>query len=87
MKTMRERFDEQFTSVWNSKHSEFIRIPDGIKSNMMDFIKQELKKEREEILQMIENYLWFARYGNDDDLNPVYERAFEEIINTIKKRT
>lgn len=83
---MRERFDDTFYEEVNS----FMGTTFGdseLDAKLKDFIEQELKKEREEILQMIENYLWFARYGNDDDLNPVYERAFEEIINTIKKRT
>jgi len=54
--TMRERFDEKFTTVWNSKHSEFIRIPDGIKGNMLDFIDQEISSavtKREEELETL----------------------------------
>lgn len=30
-----KKFEEKYTSVWNSRHSEFIRIPDGIKGNMV----------------------------------------------------
>ena len=83
---MRERFDDTFYEEVNS----FMGTAFGdseLDAKLKEFIEQEIKKEREEILQMIENYLWLARYGNDDDLNPVYERAFEEIINTIKNRT
>ena len=37
-----KEFSEKFTSVWNSKHSELIRIPDGIKGNMQSHFHQLL---------------------------------------------
>jgi len=33
-----KEFEEKFTSVWSSKHSELIRIPDGIKGNIKSHI-------------------------------------------------
>lgn len=91
---MRERFDDKFQVSTGKNHNdtskECFPCEGGYcqmsPAEIKDFIEQELKKERGEILQMIEHYLRLARYGNDDDLNPVYERAFEEIINTIKNR-
>jgi len=41
---------------------------------------QEHKAELEEIQGDIEHQLGLARYGNDDELNPCYERAFENLI-------
>jgi len=81
-KTMRERFDE-FSNrevVGSTKLKDFKYLyPD-----LLDFIEQELKKEREEIVEMIEL---------NKKNNPLGERAvirdesLDEIINTIKNRT
>lgn len=42
-----EEFDKKFETVWSTKHSEFIRIPDGIKGNMIKFIQQRFVSKRE----------------------------------------
>ena len=34
-----EKFEEKYKEVWSSKYSQFIRIPDGIKGNMVSDIK------------------------------------------------
>lgn len=70
MTTMRERFDEQFP------HGN--RIGSSVRANeVLDFIEQELKKEREEIVDWIEKEDWEC-----------FEQTFikEDIINTIKDR-
>lgn len=86
MNTMRERFIKRFESTQSWADGGLVDRNTKI-ITILDFIEQELKNEREEIVEVIEHYLMLARYGNDDDLNPVYERAFEEIINIIKNRT
>lgn len=74
---MRERFDELRKQV--AGHYDVALPPE-----VFSFIEQELKKEREEIEGIVCHQLSLARYGNDDELNHCYERAFENIINTIK---
>ncbi len=39
-----KEFDEKFISVWSTRHSRFIRIPDGIRSNIKSFISNLLDK-------------------------------------------
>lgn len=83
--SMRDRFNEAFIKLPSNKTmSGFVLNCDP--EFVIDFIEQELKKEREEIEGIVCHQLSLARYGNDDELNPCYERAFENIINTIKNR-
>ena len=58
LKSREEEFDNKFGSVWNSKHSEFIRIPDGVKRNIKSFhattISLLLNSLKEEINTMMD---------------------------------
>lgn len=54
-KEIEERFSEKFTSVWNSKHCEFIRIPEGVKGNMFEFIHQVRYQDLTDIIEEIKS--------------------------------
>ncbi len=78
--TMRERFDKKFTYAsftWNGDNATGVKFAKNTKKKMLDFIEQELKKEREEIVEMIEEKDWEC-----------FEQTFikKDIINTIKNR-
>lgn len=73
MKTMRERFDDTFYEEVNS----FMGTAFGdseLDAKLKDFIEQELKKEREEIVNSI---------VKDIDMT---DQQLQDIINTIKNR-
>ena len=91
--TMRERFDEYFEYMsggyYASRMGRHAVHPDDIKH----FIEQELKKEREEIVGMIENQpIEKAHtYGSENaEMYRAYDNGQEQfkkdIINTIKNR-
>lgn len=94
LSSLKERFDEKFRPVYKKSftQNDTMEIPgdclDWISAldDIQDFIEQELKKEREENLEIIERYLGLARYGNLEEVDTCYERAFEDIINTIKNK-
>lgn len=71
--TMRDRFDEKFSGYWRGES-----IPDEIKF----FIEQEIKKDREDIVEIAETH----RVHGDNSRNWEYVNACEDIINTIKNR-
>lgn len=79
--TMRERFDEEFYSNPDTNGDLVIQWKIGdaenTKNTLMDFIEQEIKKEREEIVEWIEKQDWEC-----------FEQTFitKDIINTIKNR-
>ncbi len=52
MKSVRERFNEMF---WKGKDETAFWKYEKSHKRHLDFIEQELKKEREEIVEMIEN--------------------------------
>lgn len=70
---MRERFDEKFPKN-TFGGMQYSYRDGGVKDreNLLDFIEQELKKEREEIVEIIEAYY---------DEAPV-----DELVSKIKKR-
>lgn len=77
MTTMRERFDDTFYEEVNS----FMGTSFGdskLDAKLKEFIEQELKKEREEIVDWIEKQDWEC---------VEQEIIKEDIINTIKNRT
>lgn len=84
---MRERFDE-FSNrevIGSTKLKDFKYLyPD-----ILDFIEQEIRKEREENIAVIE--IWFEGEMNENrGSRLVYEHLAESrdrIINTIKDRT
>lgn len=84
MNTMRERFDEYFEYMsggyYASKMGRHAVHPDDIKH----FIEQELKKEREEILEMIE--LMITNNTRGIPFPTVEESVARGIINIIKNR-
>lgn len=85
MKTMRERFDEYFKYMsggyYASKMGRHAVHPDDIEH----FIEQELKKEREEIVEMIKSKI---RDGSlEIKINTSVGMFAADIINTIKNRT
>jgi len=95
--TMRERFNEKFVefapdgSSWGAglriKHTGTTQDREVL-DNVLDFIEQELKKEREENIAVIQT--WFEGEMNDNRGSKlVYEHLAESIvriINTIKNR-
>lgn len=88
MKTMRERFDEVCKTL-NIK--DFLDL--DFDTKIKHFIEQELKKEREEIVGMIENQpIEKAHtYGSENaEMYRAYDNGQEQfkkdIINTIKNR-
>ena len=60
-------FDSKYTEVWNSKHSSFIPIPQGIKDNMLkDIIQSHIdmwEVEKREMEELMEKYS--TTYGTD----------------------
>lgn len=79
--TMRDRFDEAFIKLTSNKTmSGFVLNCDP--EFAIDFIEQELKKEREEIVEIAETH----RVHGDNSRNWEYVNACEDIINTIKNR-
>ena len=88
--TVRERFDEEF---YKNNDALFDREGNNVSRQMEDFIEQELKKEREEIVGMIENQpIEKAHtYGSENaEMYRAYDNGQEQfkkdIINTIKNR-
>ena len=53
-KEILEKFDEKYKEVWNSELSKFVRIPEGIKGNMLRDISDALYSQVEVIKGMIE---------------------------------
>ena len=86
MKSMRERFDEEFYSNPDTNGDLVIQWKIGdaenTKNTLMDFIEQEIKKEREDIVEIAETH----RVHGDNSRNWEYVNACEDIINTIKNR-
>jgi len=74
MKSVRERFNEMF---WKGKDETAFWKYEKSHKRHLDFIEQELNKEREEIIEWIEKQDWEC-----------FEQTFitKDIINTIKNR-
>lgn len=93
MKSMRERFDEEFYSNPDTNGDLVIQWKIGdaenTKNTLMDFIEQELKKEREEIVEIVSKEFdrqseSCIQFGHEPILYlPDTKRI---IINTIKNR-
>lgn len=73
---MRERFDE-------------LRKKPPTYEELLDFIEQELKKEREECINIAESMRtgWDNEMVNTIDWKDANDWTVDNIINTIKKRT
>jgi len=90
MKTMRERFDETFYEEVNS----FMGTAFGdyeLDAKLKDFIEQELKKEREEIIALVNGKKVIEPDAYDEpvasDIAVCINSKIDDIINTIKNRT
>jgi len=80
-KSMRDRFDERFILTQDYEPGVLAKY-----HVIKDFIEQELKKEREEIVEMIEKKKWrgIACRGNEFEAD-LQNEAYDNIINTISK--
>lgn len=90
MTTMRERFDEKFDN------DEFPFLDKGILEPLLSFIEQEIKKEREDIVEMVESLPAYTPLSDktmskvsDEAKKPRWGSNYlnrEKVINIIKKR-
>lgn len=89
MNTMRERFDEKYKESVLKAYSESQESHIILLADIADFIEQEIKKEREEIVEMVSKEFdrqleSCTKFGHEPILYlPDTKRI---IINTIKKR-
>lgn len=100
METMRKRFDETFINVPTNTTMSGFKLDCDV-NFVIDFIEQELKKEREEIIEIIDKYGKDISKLHDDCIATAHEDskmmlafdmhsrliAVKHIINTIKNRT
>lgn len=77
--TMRDRFNDMF---WKGKDETAFWKYEKSHKRHLDFIEQEIKKEREDIVEIAETH----RVHGDNSRNWEYVNACEDIINTIKNR-
>ena len=78
--TMRERFMEHIDSYENGAE-----LSDALES-IEDYIEQELKKEREEIVEMAEKRKASTNQSFPQPNEKYRNKVIDDIINTIKNR-
>lgn len=82
MNTMRERFLDKFE--YFKRWSACDELTEEHADDILDFIEQELKKEREEIIIDIEK-VFLGEHNNYEEIGTHFEYE-EDIVKIIKKR-
>lgn len=87
-----EKFNGKYKEVWNSKHSSFIRIPDGIKNNMVKDLHQRDQAIKQAVIREIkeipkdkpklgsENQELYVSYSNG------YNQAIKDILTHLNNK-
>lgn len=84
LKEREEEFDNKFGSVWNSKHSEFIRIPDGVKRNIKSFHATTISLLLNSLKEEVENKKWNKANGWSD-VAQGYNNALDDISTLLSE--
>lgn len=94
---MRDKISKDFqdyadSGIWFGENDYTKNFPIG---NVIEWflerfeseIQHAIAQDRKENIEIIKHYRNLAILGNNDEIDPVYEHAFEDIINAISKKS
>lgn len=81
-----KKFDNKYKEVWSSRYSSFIRIPDGIKGNMLKDISSALTQTHNNAIKLAaEKINKFMPTEDEQDDNDDGERYVAPVLNQAIK--